>query len=105
MFVVSGPGRAHEQASDGASINSLLAAVAGKSWKKTASSTLKGQRYPYYYGIHPTGRYHDWPPIKELYYDGATTQILLSGARPVPVPEPPRLPPVIDGPGSLTHLR
>ncbi len=57
-----------------ADVNATQGAVAGKSWKKTASSTLKGQRYPYYYGIHPTGGYHDWPPIKELYYDGATTQ-------------------------------
>jgi hypothetical protein len=98
MFVVSGPGPAQEQASNGASINSLLAALAGKSWKKTACSTLKGQRYPNYTALSlllrhpPDRRYHDWPPIKELYYDGATTGILLSGLTRVPTiaATPPR---------------
>jgi hypothetical protein len=61
-----------------------------RAWKRTASSTLNGQRFPYHYGIHPTGRYHDWPPIK-LYYDGATTGILLNGLTRVPTiaPTPP----------------
>jgi hypothetical protein len=67
--------------------------------KKTVSAPLKGPRYPFYYGIHPTGRYPDQPFIRELYYNGATTDLLLSGAKPVPiaVPEPPRFipPPVI----------
>ena len=62
--------------------------------------TFKGQRYPFYYGIHPTGRYPDQPFIRELYYDTAATDLLLSGAKPVPIPapEPPRFippPPVI----------
>ena len=51
---------------------------------------MKGQRYPYYYGIQPTGRYPDQPFIKELYYDGATTHLLLSGVKPVPFPVPGR---------------
>ncbi len=81
-----------------ADVNATQAAVAGKSWKKTVStSRVKGQRYPFYYGIQPTGRYPDEPFIKELYYDGAATQLLISGAKPVPipVPEPPRVTPQI----------
>lgn len=98
MFVVSGPGPAVERASNGASINSLLAAVAGQSWKKTVSSTRKGQRYPFYYGIQPTGRYPDEPFIREWQYDGATTGLLINGLKVVPqaTPEPPRvIPPQI----------
>jgi hypothetical protein len=67
--------------------------VAGKSWKKTASNTGKKNRWPYYYGIQPTGRYPDYPPVRELYYDGATTQILLNGLTRVPTPPPPPPPP------------
>ena len=47
--------------------------------------TTKSQRYPFYYGFHPTGRYPDQPFIRELYYDGAATDLLLSGAKPVPI--------------------
>ena len=71
-----------------ADVNAAQAAVAGKSWRKIASAPLKGQRYPFYYGIHPTGRYPDQPFIRELYYDGAATDLLLSGAKPVPIPPP-----------------
>ena len=83
-----------------ADVNATQAAVAGKSWRKTVSTArLKGQRYPSYYGIHPTGRYPDQPFVRELYYNGAATDLLIAGAKPVriPVPEPviPRLPPVI----------
>ena len=83
-----------------ADVNAAQAAVAGKSWKKTVSSNVKGQRYHFHYGIHPTGRYPDQPFIRELYYDTAATDLLLSGAKPVPIsaPEPPRFippPPVI----------
>ena len=73
-----------------ADVNILQAALNGKSWKKTAVVKVKGKPYPKYYGISPTGPYPDQPFIKELYYDGATTQLLLQGAKPVPLPEPPR---------------
>jgi hypothetical protein len=78
-----------------ADVNTTQAAVAGKTWKKTVSSARKAQRYPFHYGIQPTGRYPDEPFIKELYYDGATTDLLLSGAKlvPIPRPEPPFIPP------------
>ena len=86
MFVVSGPGPATTRATTAADINSLLAAVSGQK-TKFAGKVGKGKPWPYYYGIQPTSP--DQPFIKEWYYDGATTQILLSGARPVPVPPPP----------------
>lgn len=95
-----------------ADVNATQAAVAGKTWKKTvAVSRVKGQRYPFYYGIQPTGRYPDQPLIRELYYDTAATDLLLSGAKPVPipVPEPPRFipppPPSIDNCPQCSRLR
>lgn len=89
----------------------MLAAISGQK-TKLAGKTGKGQRRPYYYGIQPTG-YPDQPFIPQLYYDGATTQILLNGLTRVPEPvvplppppQTPNLPPVISGPSnSLTHL-
>ncbi len=99
VISISGAGAPVIRSQTFADVNAVQAAVAGKSWKKTVSAPLKGQRYPFYYGIHPTGRYPDQPFIRELYYNGATTDLLISGAKPVPipVPEPPRFipPPVI----------
>ena len=88
-----------------ADVHATQAAVAGKSWKKTVSATrVKGQRWPYYYGIQPAGRYPDQPFIRELNYDGATTGLLINRAKQVPVvtAQPPVIPPRpligIDGP-------
>jgi FecR protein len=67
-----------------ADVNATQGAVAGKGWKKTASSTGKKRAWPYYYGIQPTGRYPDQPFIREWQYDGANTQILLNGLTRVP---------------------
>lgn len=74
-----------------ADVNLLQAALNGKSWKKTAVK-VKGKPYPKYYGIQPTGPYPDQPFIREWYYDGAATQLLLQGAKPVPPPQPPQPP-------------
>jgi hypothetical protein len=54
---------------------------------------VKGQRYPFYYGIQPTGTYPDQPFIGE-YYNGANTGLLINGATLVPqlqpvIPTPP----------------
>lgn len=100
VITINGAGAPVIRSQTLADVNAAQAAVAGKSWKKTVSSNVKGQRYPFYYGIHPTGRYPDQPFIRELYYDTAATDLLLSGAKPVPIPapEPPRFippPPVI----------
>jgi hypothetical protein len=96
VIAINGAGAPVIRSQTMADVNVTQAAVAGKSWKKTVStSRVKGRRYPFYYGIQPTGRYPDQPFIKELYYDGAATQLLLSGAKPVPIPtpEPPYVPP------------
>jgi hypothetical protein len=91
MFLVSGPGPAIAKDASQADINAILAAISGQK-TKFALKTGKGQRWPYYYGIQPVP-YPDQPFIRELYYDGATTQILLNGLKPVPQPpEPPRNP-------------
>lgn len=103
MFVVSGPGPAKVTDASQAAINAILAAISGQKIK-FASKTLKvkGQKYPFYYGIQPTGAYPDQPFIQELYYDGAITQILIQGLKEVPkfvpiTPPPqssPNLPPI-----------
>jgi hypothetical protein len=97
---INGPGGAVIRSQTMADVNATQGAVAGKSWKKTVSTApVKGQRYPFYYGVHPTGRYPDQPFVRDLYYDGANAQLLISGAKPVPVPVPepvrPLPPPVI----------
>jgi hypothetical protein len=91
VISINGAGPAVIRSQTMADVNATQGAVAGKGWKKTAYKTGKKKGWPYYYGIQPTGRYPDQPFVKELYYDGATTQILLNGAKPVPVPEPPRV--------------
>jgi len=97
MFVVSGPGPAVKRATTAADINSLLAAVSGQK-TKLAGKAVKGKPWPYYYGIQPTGRYPDQPFVRELYYDGATTGLLINGLKQVPIPTPevrvPVTPPV-----------
>ena len=79
VISINGAGEPVIRSQTQADVNAAQAAVAGKSWRKIASAPLKGQRYPFYYGIHPTGRYPDQPFIRELYYDGAATDLLLSG--------------------------
>ena len=67
---------------------------------------MKGKPWPKHYGIQPTGAYPDEPFVKELYYNNASTGLILSGATKVPPhispvrppQEPPTRPPVIDGP-------
>jgi hypothetical protein len=87
MFVVSGSGPAMVTHATQADINALLAAVSGQK-VKFAGAPVKGKPWPKYYGIQPTGIYPDQPFIKEQFYDGATTQILLNGLTKVPVPKP-----------------
>jgi hypothetical protein len=93
VFSIMGSGAPVIRSETMADINLIQAAIAGKSWKKLASSRLKGHRYPFYYGIQPTGRYPDQPFIREWYYDGATTGILLNNLTRVPEPTPPPIPP------------
>ena len=100
MIAINGAGAPVIRSQTMVDVNATQGAVAGKNWKKTVSTArVKGQRYPFYYGIHPTGRYPDQPFVRELYYDGANAQLLISGAKPVPIPTPepvrPLPPPVI----------
>jgi hypothetical protein len=93
VIAINGAGPAVIRSQTMADVNATQGAVAGKGWKKTASNAGKKKGWPYYYGIQPTGRYPDQPFVKELYYDGATTQILLNGLTRVPPPPPPPPPP------------
>ena len=95
MFVVSGPGPAVKQFTTAAAINSLLTAVSGQK-TKLAGKVVRAKLWPHYYGIQPAGAYPDQPFIKEWYYDGATTGILLNNLTKVPMHSPPSLPPAID---------
>ena len=47
---------------------------------------MKGQRWPYYYGIQPSGRYPDQPFIRELYYDTAGGDLAKATLKQVPIP-------------------
>ena len=58
-----------------ADTNLILAAVSGRSFG-TKLYKIKGQPWPFYYGIQPSGRYPDQPFVKELYYNGANPIIL-----------------------------
>jgi hypothetical protein len=87
VISVNGAGPAVIRSQTMADVNATQGAVAGKGWKKTASRTGKKNGWPYYYGIQPTGRYPDQPDIRGLYYDGATTGILLNGLTRVPTPQ------------------
>jgi FecR-like protein len=92
VISVNGAGPAVIRSQTMADVNATQGAVAGKSWKKTASRTGKKKGWPYYYGIQPTGRYPDQPFVREWQYDGATTGILLNGLTRVPTPPPPNYP-------------
>ena len=94
VFAINGPGAAVTRDMVQGDADLILAAISGKKTKFAAGKGAKGKAWPYYYGISPTGTYPDKPFIRDLYYDGATTQLLLQGAKPVPVaiPEPPRPP-------------
>jgi hypothetical protein len=108
VFAINGPGPAMTRDMVQGDADVILAALSGKRTKFAAGKGIKGKPWPYYYGISPTGAYPDYPDIRQLYYDGATTQILLQGAKPVPMHDPvrrPIIPPQIpDGPcNSITH--
>jgi hypothetical protein len=81
-----------------ADTNLILAAVSGRSFG-TKLYKIKGQPWPFYYGIQPSGRYPDQPFVKELYYNGANPIIL----HRVPQPNVPHdmhvsTPPVVNTP-------
>ncbi|MFZ2018196.1 MAG: hypothetical protein WAU90_05915, partial [Methyloceanibacter sp.] len=43
-------------------------------------------RWPYYYGIQPSGRYPDQPIVRELYYDTAGGDLAKATLKQVPIP-------------------
>jgi hypothetical protein len=89
VIAIDGSGPAAIRSQTMADVNAAQGAVAGKSWKKTASAGGKKNGWPYYYGIQPTGRYPDQPFVRESQYDGATTGILLNNLTRVPMHAPP----------------
>jgi hypothetical protein len=121
LFYIGGPGAPAIRATTAADTNLILAAVSGRSIK-TGGKTykVKGQGWPFYYGIQPSGRYPDQPFIKELYYNGApgiklhrvpivpdvTPQPRQVDKPPVVVNQPPPPPPpppnVTPGTGPIT---
>ena len=87
LFAINGPGRPEMRATTAADTNFILATVSGRKTQFAGKTIVaKGQRWPYYYGIQPTGRYPDQPFIRELYYNGAPGDIAKAGLREVPVP-------------------
>ena len=88
VFAISGPGAPVIRPVNDADTAFLLAAVSGKKLKYASAIPVKGKRWPYYYGIQPTGRYPDQPFIKELYYDTAAGDMARSSLKQVPIPVP-----------------
>jgi hypothetical protein len=56
---------------------------------------VKGQSWPYYYGIQPAGKYPDQPPIRELYYDTIGGDIAKATLKQVPIPVVTPVPQVV----------
>jgi hypothetical protein len=74
----------------------LLAAISGKKIKYAGKVIpVKGQRWPYYYGIQPAGKYPDQPPNRELYYDTIGGDIAKATLKQVPIPVVTPVPQVV----------
>jgi len=71
LFSINGSGAPVIRPATPTDINLILAAVSGHSWSKIIK--VKGNGWPFYYGIQPTGRYPDEPFVRQLYYDGPFT--------------------------------
>jgi FecR protein len=87
LFDISHPGAPTIRTATFADTNFLLAAVSGRKIKYAAKVIpVKGQRWPYYYGIQPAGRYPDQPFVRELYYDTVGGDLAKATLKQVPIP-------------------
>ena len=87
LFDISRPGAPVIRPATFADTSFLLAAVSGKKIKYAAQTIqVKGHRWPYYYGIQPSGRYPDQPFVRELYYDTAGGDLAKATLKQVPIP-------------------
>ena len=86
LFAIGRPGAPIMRQTTAADTNLILAAVSGQSFA-TKLYKIKGNAWPFYYGIQPTGRYPDEPFVKELYYNGANPIILHRVPQKVVVPQ------------------
>jgi FecR protein len=106
LFAIGRAGAPIMRPTTAADTNLILAAVSGRSFG-TKLYKIKGNAWPFYYGIQPTGRYPDEPFVKELYYDGANPIRLHRVPQPqvhtyhqpnhitkTPQPRPPTQPPI-----------
>jgi hypothetical protein len=105
VFAISGPGAPLIRPATFADTNFLLAAVSGRKIKYAAQTIqVKGQRWPYYYGIQPAGKYPDQPPIRELYYDTIGGDIAKATLKQVPIPVVTPTPIVVPTPPVVVQL-
>ena len=96
LFDISRPGAPVMRTATFADTTFLLAAVSGKKIKYAGKVIpVKGQRWPYYYGIQPAGKYPDQPPIRELYYDTIGGDVAKATLRQVPIPVVTPVPTVV----------
>ena len=87
LFDISRPGAPVIRPATFADTSFLLAAVSGKKIKYAAQTIqVKGHRWPYYYGIQPSGRYPDQPFVRELYYDTVGGDLAKATLKQVPIP-------------------
>ena len=114
LFAIGKPGAPITRQTTSADTNLILAAVSGRSFG-TKLYKIKGNAWPFYYGIQPTGRYPDEPFVKELYYNGANPIKLHRVPEPrvrvphthhvvkTPPPPPPQTPNTPNSP-VITHI-
>lgn len=67
LFAIGNAGPPVIRRTTAADANLILAAISGRDGGRVYR--IKGNPWPFYYGIQPTGRYPDQPPIREQYYD------------------------------------
>jgi hypothetical protein len=95
LFDISHPGAPTIRTATFADTSFILAAVSGKKPKYPGKViAAKGQGWPYYYGIQPSGRYPDQPFVRELYYDTVGGDLAKATLKQVPVVVPPPPPPI-----------
>src|SRR5262245_41871367 len=87
LFAINDPGRPEIRATTAADTNFILAKFSGRKTQFAGKTIVaKGQRWPYYYGIQPSGRYPDQPVYQGALLQRSGGDIAKAGLRAVPVP-------------------
>lgn len=93
LFAIGNAGPPVIRPTTAADANLILAAISGRDGGRVYK--VKGDPWPFYYGIQPTGRYPDQPFIRQRYYDNLPIKL-----RRVPEPKV-RVPHVVRTPAPV----